>query len=69
MSDVNNFLEKLNLNTTISESVIDHHLTCSVPEHHNVNDKIDFYSKNNYPSLYSVQPTAPPYNNYQEKDN
>jgi len=69
MCDVNNFLEKLNLNTTISESVIDHHLTYSVPEHHNVNDKIDFYSKNSYQSLYSVQPTAPPYNNYQEKDN
>lgn len=61
-NDVNSFLEKLNLNTTLSESVIDNHLKCSVPEHHSVNSKIDFYSSSIYPSLQSVQPSAPPYN-------
>lgn len=69
MRDVNNFLKRLNLNSTVSESIVDNHYTCSIPEHHNVSDKINFYSNNTYPSLYSVQPTAPPYNNYQEKDN
>ena len=67
INDVNNFLKRLNLNTTISDSIVDNNFTCSVPEHHNVSDKINFYSNHIYPSLDSFQlehsrapPSAPP---------
>lgn len=55
--DVYDFIESLNNNS------LNNQITCINPEYHNVHDKVKFYSNNSYPSLNSVQPSAPPYKN------
>jgi hypothetical protein len=54
LNDVNIFLERLNLNTTLSESVIDNNFNGSMLNINN-NNKTCYY-----PSLYQITATAPP---------